>query len=101
MGKKMIQNHSPVGKASVTDVSPRCLNSLCLIGYKRFIHWTMVLNHFFTHLTPEDGCEVQQLKRSDIPSQQDEDKSPKTLLHNTIPSSKNLRQKFMHCSMSV
>ena len=31
----------------------------------------------------EDGCEVQQPKRSDIFSQQDEDKSPKTPLHNT------------------
>ena len=38
----------------------------------------MVLNNSFTHLTPKDGCEVQQPKRSDIPSQQDEDKSPKT-----------------------
>ena len=54
--------------------------------------WTMVSNNSFTHLTPEDGCEVQQPKRSDIPSQQDEDKSPKTPPHNTIPSSNNLRQ---------
>ena len=56
----------------------------------------MVLNNSFTHLTPEDGCEVQQQKRSDIPSHQDEDKSPKIPLHKiNIPSSKNLRKKLL------
>ena len=45
---------------------------------------TMVLNNSFIHLTPEDGCEVQQPKRSNIPSQQDEDKSPKTPLQNSV-----------------
>ena len=53
----------------------------------------MDLNSFFTHLTPEDGCKEQQPKRRDILSQQDEDKSPNTPLHNIIPSSKNIRQK--------
>ena len=53
----------------------------------------MVLNNSFTHLTPEDGCEAQQPKRSDIPSHQDEDKSPKIPTQNiNIPSSKNLRK---------
>ena len=53
----------------------------------------MVLNNYFTHLTPEDGCEAQQPKRSDIPLHQDEDKSPKIPPQNiNIPSSKNLRK---------
>ena len=54
--------------------------------------WTMVLNNYFTHLTSEDGCEVQQPKRSDIPSQQDKEKSPKIPPQKTtIPSSKKNR----------
>ena len=55
----------------------------------------MDLNSSFTHLTPEDGCKVQQSKRFDITTQQDEDKSPNIPLHNTISSSKNLRQKLI------
>ena len=54
----------------------------------------MDLNSSFSHLTPEDGCKAQRPKRRDILSQQDEDKSPNKSLYNTIPSSKNLRQKL-------
>ena len=43
----------------------------------------------FPHTTPEDSFRVQQPKRSDFPSHQDEDKSPKIPTQN---NNKAIRQ---------
>ena len=91
MGKRIIQNHSP-GKSERDREGKKWTTGFT----QEVVETGETRNNSFTHLTPEDGCEVQQPKRSDIPSQQDEDKSPKIPLQKTtIPSSKNLGKKLV------